>query len=100
MEELDNEPTVKELSKAMDSLASGKAPGNDAMPPGVIRHGKRAQLLHLHELLCLCWKEERFLGTCPMRGRPCTKTKVIVVIPLEQRRLEADLCKVYKYLRA
>ena len=29
MEELDTEPTLEELSKAIDSLASGKAPGSD-----------------------------------------------------------------------
>ena len=57
MDELDNESTVEELCKAIDSLASGKAPGNDAIPPGVIKYGKRALLLHLHERLCLCWKE-------------------------------------------
>ena len=32
MEELDAEPTEDELSKAIDSLASGKAPGNDSIP--------------------------------------------------------------------
>ena len=69
MEELDNEPTVEELNKAIDSLASGKAPRNDAIPPEVIKYGKRALLLHLHELLCFCWKEERFLGTCAMRRK-------------------------------
>ena len=33
MEELDTEPTLEELSKAIDSLASGKAPGSDGTPP-------------------------------------------------------------------
>ena len=32
MDELDAEPLVEELSKAIDSLASGKAPGNDVIP--------------------------------------------------------------------
>ncbi|XP_076035992.1 uncharacterized protein LOC143021955 [Oratosquilla oratoria] len=32
MEELDAEPTIAELGKAIDSLASGKAPGNDGIP--------------------------------------------------------------------
>ena len=57
MDELDNEPTVEELSKTIDSLASGKAPGNDAIPPEVTKDGRRALLMHLHEFLCLCWKE-------------------------------------------
>ena len=32
MEELDTEPTLEELSKAIHSLASGKAPGSDGIP--------------------------------------------------------------------
>ena len=32
LEELDEEPTVDELSKALDSLAPGKAPGRDSIP--------------------------------------------------------------------
>ena len=67
MEGLDNEPTVEELSKAVDSLGSRKAPGNDAIPREVIKHVKRALLLRLHELLCPCRKEGAVLGTCAMR---------------------------------
>ena len=33
IEELDTEPTLEELSNAIDSLASGKAPGSDGIPP-------------------------------------------------------------------
>ena len=33
MEELDTEPTLEEFSKAIDSLASGKAPVSDGIPP-------------------------------------------------------------------
>ena len=32
LEELDNPPSVEVLSKAINSLASGKAPGNDGIP--------------------------------------------------------------------
>ena len=32
MEELDTEPTLGELTKAIDSLVSGKAPGSDGIP--------------------------------------------------------------------
>ena len=39
-EELDDSPTTEELGKAIDSLASGKAPGNDGIPPEVIKAGK------------------------------------------------------------
>ena len=55
MDELDS---VEELSKAIDSLASGKAPGNDGIPPDLmIKHCKTTLLLPLHEVLCQCWKE-------------------------------------------
>ena len=56
LEELDDEPTV-ELGKAIDALATGKAPGEDGMPPEVIKAGKEALIEDRHELLCLCWRE-------------------------------------------
>lgn len=40
MEELDAVPTEDELSKAIDSLAPGKAPGNDSIPPDLIKRCK------------------------------------------------------------
>ena len=49
MDELDSEPLVEELSKYIDSLASGKAPGNDGIPPDLIKHYKTTLLLPLHE---------------------------------------------------
>ena len=55
MAELDTEPTEDDLCKAIDSLKNSKAPGKDAIPPEVIKHGKHALLHHLHVLLLLCW---------------------------------------------
>ena len=50
MEELDDPPTIEELSKAIDSIAKG--PGNDGIPPEIIKAGKETSLLeHLPELL-------------------------------------------------
>ena len=57
MEELDTEPTLEELSKAIDSLASGKAPGSDGIPPDLLKHCKTTLLHSLHVLLCQCWQE-------------------------------------------
>jgi len=58
MLELGTELTIEELSKAVDCLASGNAPGNDGIPPEVIKSGKPALVQHLHKQLCLCWKEK------------------------------------------
>ena len=57
LEELDVDPTVDELSKALDSLAPGKAPGKDGIPAEVLKCCKETIIRELHEILCLCWKE-------------------------------------------
>ena len=36
LEELDSEPTLAEIKVALDSLASGKAPGKDNIPVEVL----------------------------------------------------------------
>ena len=55
---LDSEPSVEELVKAIDSLASGKTPGNGGIPPDLIKYCKTTlMLLPLHEVLCQCWQE-------------------------------------------
>ncbi len=51
-------PTLEELSKAIDNLACGKAPGLDSIPAEVLKHGKPSILQPLHELLCQCWEKE------------------------------------------
>ena len=47
VDELDSEPSVEELSKAIDRLVSGKAPGNDVIPSDLTKHCKTAILLSL-----------------------------------------------------
>ena len=42
MEELDTPPTEEELSKAINSLASGKSPGSDSIPVEVLKSGEPA----------------------------------------------------------
>ena len=61
MEELDKMPTLEELSKAIDNLARGKAPGKDCIPPEVLKHGKPSIIQPLHELLCQCWAKGHIL---------------------------------------
>ena len=48
LEELDVEPTLDELEKAISCLTSGKAPGSDGIPPEIIKCGKPVLLEHLH----------------------------------------------------
>ena len=57
MIELDSELTASEIEKAINGLANGKAPGNDAIPSEVIKRGIPVLLPHRHELLSLCWRE-------------------------------------------
>lgn len=57
LEQLDETPTLEELSKAIDKLSAGKAPGNDGIPPDLIKHCKSSLLQPLHELLAQCWSE-------------------------------------------
>ena len=57
LEELDREPTIDELSEALDSLASGKAPGKDGITAEVLKCCKETLITELHEILCLCWSE-------------------------------------------
>uniref|UniRef100_A0A8W8ICK1 Reverse transcriptase domain-containing protein n=1 Tax=Magallana gigas TaxID=29159 RepID=A0A8W8ICK1_MAGGI len=57
MDELDVEPTLEELSKAIDNLASGKAPGKDRIPPDLLKHCKSSLLSPLHKVLCECWED-------------------------------------------
>jgi hypothetical protein len=45
------EPSMVELSKAIDMLSSGKAPGADGIPAEVIKSGKAGLLEPLHKLL-------------------------------------------------
>ena len=57
MPELDEVPSIEELSKAIDRLPSGKAPGKDCIPAEVIKSSKSTLLVPLHKLLTQCWKE-------------------------------------------
>ena len=56
MTELDVEPRIAEVSKAIDDLSSGKAPGNNAIPAELLKMNKETILPHLHQLLIYCWR--------------------------------------------
>ncbi|XP_062614292.1 uncharacterized protein LOC134276017 [Saccostrea cucullata] len=87
MKELDAPPSIDELSKAINSLASGKAPGSDGIPPEVIKAGKSSTLLHhLHKLLLQCWEE----GTIPQDMRNAS------IITLYKNKGDRSDCNNYR----
>ncbi|TWW71519.1 hypothetical protein D4764_16G0000160 [Takifugu flavidus] len=86
MEELDMEPTTEELSKAIDSLTCGKAPGSDGITTEVLKCGKPAVLDKLHKLLCQCWCE----GTVPHDMRDST------IITLYKNKGDRSDCNNYR----
>ena len=81
MEELDTEPTVEELSKAID-----KAPGSDGIPPDLVKHCKTTLLLPLHEVLCKCRQE----GVVPQDMRDAK------IITLYKNKGERNDCNNYR----
>ena len=86
MDELDSEPLVEELYNAIHLLASGKAPGNDRIPPDLIKHRKTTILLQLHEFLCQCWQE----GAVPQDTRDSK------IITLYKNKGERNDCNNYR----
>ena len=83
MEELNAEPMVDKLSKVIDSLAAGKAPGSNSIPPDLIKHCKTTLLHPLHEVLCQCWRE----GAVPQDMRD---TKIITLYKNKGERTDCN----------
>ena len=86
MDELDENPTVEEVSKAIDSLALGKAPGSDSIPPDLIKRCKTTLLQPLHEGLCQCWSE----GAVPQDMRDAK------IVTLYKNKGERSDCNNYR----
>ena len=76
IKEIDETPSLEELSQAIDSLPTGKAPGLDVIPTEVVRSAKEQLLEYLHALVCQCWEE----GDYPQDMRGCS------IATLEQRK--------------
>lgn len=86
MSELDDEPSLTELRKAVDSLTSGKAPGTDGIPPDLIKQCKTSLLPHLYNLLIKCWRE----GHIPQDMRDAK------IITLYKNKGERSDCNNYR----
>ena len=65
---------------------SGKAPGNDSIPPEVLKQGKQTIPQPLHELLCLCWEQ----GHIPQDMTDAN------IVTLQQQPLFLDLVDLTK----
>ena len=55
--ELDDLPTVDEITKLIEQLKSGKAAGVDGIPPEIWKHGGLMLHTKLHELFICCWEQ-------------------------------------------
>ena len=77
---------MEELSKAIDSLASGKAPGNEWISPDLIKHCKATLLLLLHKVLCQCWRQ----GTVP---QDTSDSKIITLYKNKSERNDCNNCR-------
>ena len=87
MEELDTPPSLDELKKAIEKLACDKAPGNDGIPPEILKAGKDSSLIHhLHDLLLQCWED----GTVPQDMRDSK------IITLYKNKGERSDCNNYR----
>ena len=62
-EHFNKEPTMEELSKAVDCLTSGKAPASDGIYPEIIKGGKPVLLQPLHDLTSSVFVGRK--DTCP-----------------------------------
>ena len=85
MPELDEVPSIEELSKAIDRLPSGKAPGKESILAEVIMSNKSTLLVLLHKLLTQCWKE----GSVPQDMRDSN------IITLYKNKGDPGDCKNY-----
>ena len=86
MPELDEPPRELELSKAIDCLPTGKAPGLDSIPPEFIKCTKSTLLGPLHKLFCQCWEE----GEVPQEMRDCN------IVMLYKNKGDRSDCNNYK----
>ena len=57
IQELDEPPTLKELTEAIDQLKSRKAAGVAGIPLEIWKHGGAALHVKLYDLLVCCWEQ-------------------------------------------
>uniref|UniRef100_A0A2C9KHL5 Reverse transcriptase domain-containing protein n=1 Tax=Biomphalaria glabrata TaxID=6526 RepID=A0A2C9KHL5_BIOGL len=83
MNELDEVSNLLDIIKAIDSMAAGKVPGCDGIPPDLLKQCKTTLSQPLHELLCKYWQE----GAVPQDLRD---TKIITLYKNKDDRSDCN----------
>jgi len=81
--ELDNIPSMEEVSKAIRQMSSGKALGSDAIPAEVYKAGGPVFLQKLTQLFQLIWNE----GKVPQQFKDAT-----IVVHVYKRKGNSQSC--------
>ena len=84
--ELDEMPSLEEITKAIQQLKCGKAAGVDSIPPEIWIHGGPSLHSKLHELLTHCWEQ----GKLPQDLRDA------IIITLYKNKGEKSDCSNYR----
>jgi hypothetical protein len=85
MDELDSEPKLEELGKALDTLSPGKVSGKDGIPE-VLKCVKGILIKDLHEIFCQCYRE----GTVPQDMRDAN------IVTLYKNKGDRSDCNNYR----
>ena len=73
--DLDRPPSEEEVKKEIKQLSTGKAPGADAIPAEVYKHGGDTPLQKLTDLFCRMWDEEVLAAQSCVHHPPLQKGK-------------------------
>ena len=84
--ELDESPSAKEITKAMEQLRSDKAVGIDGIPPEFWKEGGPVLLSKLHELFVCCWEQ----------GKLPSDLRDAVIVTLFKNKGEKSDCSNYR----
>ena len=84
--EMDEVPTLVEITKAIDQLKSGMMAGVDGIPSEIWKHGGPALHAKLHELFTCCWEHNKL----PQDLRDA------VIITLYKNKGEKSDCSNYR----
>ncbi|VDM00563.1 unnamed protein product [Schistocephalus solidus] len=72
--DLDLPPSLPETIRAVQQISSGKAPGSDAIPPKVFKHGGPRLMAELTTLFQEMWRQGKFLRISKTRPSSITTT--------------------------